>query len=305
MSPSNHRQSTHFRRGDLVEVLSREEILSTLDAEGLLEGLPFMPEMARFCGETYRVGCHAERIFLDHYCYVARVKEAVFLEGARCDGHAHGGCQMGCLLFWKEAWLKPADTAPVGRTTLPAAKNTGGQTFLSGSKYCCQATQLVKAATRLPWWDVRQYVRDLLHGDLTLRQFAGMLPLLTFRKLQSWCGRESSLAVPGQQKQTTSHSLNLQPGELVEVKSRAEIEATLDTQGRNKGLGFADEMLHFCGRRFRVAQRVERLIIEWTGEMRKLSDTVALEDVVCQGLAMRGCPRQCCHLWREIWLKRV
>ena len=25
----------------------------------------------------------------------------------RCDGKAYGGCQAACLIFWKEAWLKP------------------------------------------------------------------------------------------------------------------------------------------------------------------------------------------------------
>ena len=34
-----------LRKGDLVEVRSEEEILRTLDADGKLDGLPFMPEM--------------------------------------------------------------------------------------------------------------------------------------------------------------------------------------------------------------------------------------------------------------------
>ena len=39
-----------------------------------------------------------------------RMRNAVHLE-ERCDGQAHGGCQAGCLVYWKEAWLKrvPAD----------------------------------------------------------------------------------------------------------------------------------------------------------------------------------------------------
>ena len=40
-----------------------------------------------------------------------RMRNAVHLEGLRCDGQAHGGCQAGCLLYWKEAWLRrvPSD----------------------------------------------------------------------------------------------------------------------------------------------------------------------------------------------------
>ena len=36
---------------------------------------------------------------------------AVHLEGLRCDGAGHDGCQAGCLLFWKESWLKRVDQA--------------------------------------------------------------------------------------------------------------------------------------------------------------------------------------------------
>jgi hypothetical protein len=109
----------------------------------------------------------------------------------------------------------------------------------------------------------------------------------------------------GPRQQTVHESLNLQPGELVEVKSREEIQATLDAHGKHRGMAFVPEMGLYCGRRFRVARRVERMIQEGTGQMRQLRDTVALESVTCMGLAQRRCPRGCFHLWRECWLKRV
>jgi hypothetical protein len=298
------------RRGDLVEVRSQEEILATLDADGKLDGLPFMPEMAQFCNRTFRVHRRAERIFLDRRNYVVRIKRTVFLEDVRCDGLAHGGCEMGCLLFWKEAWLKPAQSecqsiiSDREKKGLPADKRFCPALNQEG-KYCCQATEQIRASVPLPWWDARQYVRDLASGDLTFRQLLGMLPLMTVRKLRSWCGCVSTNTIANGPRQTATESLRLQPGELVEVKSREEIEATLDSLGRNRGLGFGGEMLNFCGRRFKVAKRVERLIMEWTGELRAVSDTVALDGVYCLGTAMRGCPRRCYHLWREIWLKRV
>ena len=46
--------------GDWVEVRSRDEILATLDKDGRLDGMPFMPEMFAFCGKRFRVykpGC--------------------------------------------------------------------------------------------------------------------------------------------------------------------------------------------------------------------------------------------------------
>jgi hypothetical protein len=41
--------------GDWVVVRSREEILRTLDKNGQLEGLPFMPEMFEVCEQQFRV----------------------------------------------------------------------------------------------------------------------------------------------------------------------------------------------------------------------------------------------------------
>ena len=105
--------------------------------------------------------------------------------------------------------------------------------------------------------------------------------------------------------QTPACRLGLEPGELVEVKSRGEIQATLDSQGKNRGLSFTPEMARYCGERYRVAGRVEKMIVEWTGELRPLGNTVILEAVTCQGLFARHCSRSCYHLWREVWLKRV
>ena len=97
----------HSRPGEFVEVRSAEEILATLDENGMLDNLPFTPEMLRFCGKTYPVSKRA-----DSTCDTVsnsgmrEMVETVHLNGLRCDGSAHGGCQAGCLLFWKEAWLK-------------------------------------------------------------------------------------------------------------------------------------------------------------------------------------------------------
>jgi hypothetical protein len=41
--------------GSLVEVRTPDEIIQTLDAEGALDHLPFMPEMLEFCGRRFRV----------------------------------------------------------------------------------------------------------------------------------------------------------------------------------------------------------------------------------------------------------
>ncbi len=93
--------------GEWVQVRSKEEILQTLDGEGRLEGMPFMPEMFAFCGQKFQVYKIAHKT-CDYSVYpyrTRRLRRSVHLQ-TRCDGAAHDGCEAGCLLYWKEDWLK-------------------------------------------------------------------------------------------------------------------------------------------------------------------------------------------------------
>jgi hypothetical protein len=185
-------KTTKLRVGDWVEVRSREEILLTLDEEGRLDGMPFMPEMFAFCGKQMQVYKRAHKT-CDTVFPVRgrRVQQAVHLD-TRCDGSAHGGCQAGCLLFWKEAWLKPlgrkASRVHIDSRTVPSTMNhspthcTGCSESTvwersstvsvqaEGPVYSCQATLLPWATTDLEWWDVRQYLEDYSSGNVSLWQ---------------------------------------------------------------------------------------------------------------------------------------
>jgi len=61
--------------------------------------------------------------------------------------------------------------------------------------------------------------------------------------------------------------LGLRIGEVVEVRSHAEILATLDERGELDSLPFMPEMLQFCGQRYTVAKRASKLCdtITWSG----------------------------------------
>ena len=48
--------------GSQVMVRSAGEILSTLDDNGTLDGLPFMPEMLSWCGKSFRVLRRVDKI---------------------------------------------------------------------------------------------------------------------------------------------------------------------------------------------------------------------------------------------------
>ncbi len=182
-------KSSKLKAGDWVEVRSKDEILATLDSDGRLDGMPFMPEMFAFCGKRFQVYKRAHKT-CDTVFPVRgrRVASAVHLE-TRCDGSAHGGCQASCLLFWKDAWLKPIvgkfpsaagqgqpidtrdnavseafQTAEASVWAKTQTKHSAGAELV----YVCQATRLPYATTSLEWWDIRQYIEDFVSGNVGL-----------------------------------------------------------------------------------------------------------------------------------------
>jgi hypothetical protein len=371
-----------LRAGELVQVRSKAEIVATLDANARLDALPFMPEMLKYSGKQFRVYKRAHKT-----CdtikrpRALRMENAVHLDNLRCDGSHHGGCQAGCLLFWKEAWVKRVDepvsnddsfadpTAQLeSRSTSLCTEGTilgavrslrTGDAESAEDVFTCQATELVRATSHLAWWDVRQFVSDITSGNVGLLEFTRVMAMAMFNAvMRSARGcfvavhhrvhgrrpaeaeapgdadtpRESAAAprrksggdwlklalhnllaeyphICGTLRTTPSIALHLQVGELVEIKSKAEIVRTLDNNNRNRGLAFDAEMVPYCGGTYRVLRRVERILNEKTGRMLTLpNDCVILEGVVCRACFSQNrlfCPRSIYSYWREIWLRRV
>lgn len=307
----------NLRSGDLVEVRGAEEILATLDEDGRLEGLTFMPEMLPYCGRRFRVSAVAHKTCdTIHKTGCRSMPHAVHLENLRCDGASHGGCQADCLFFFKEAWLKRVGSGDPPEASGNVAESV--RTLLERKTkrrddpdaWTCQTTQLFEATAPLNWWDPRQYLRDLFSGNVGIVHFVKVVARATFNAMQRRRGGRVFPVVSGVLvKKTPSERLGLQVGELVQVKSKEEIEGTLDEQNKNRGLLFDPEMLPFCGGTFRVAARVEKIIHEKTGHMVKFpNDCVRLDGVYCKSLYSRNrlfCPRAIPPYWREIWLRRV
>jgi hypothetical protein len=110
----------------------------------------------------------------------------------------------------------------------------------------------------------------------------------------------------GPKQLTPVESLNLQSGELVEVKPMKNILETLNRTGRNRGLYFSPDMRLSCGKPQRVERRLDKIIVDGTGDARKMSNTVYLEGSLCgcSHVALGGCSRNEFVYWREIWLRR-
>jgi hypothetical protein len=333
---------SNMRAGDWVEVRSKDEILRTLDKNGRLEGLPFMPQMFRYCGQRFQVYKRAHKTCdtVSGEYITRRLPDGIHLD-LRCDGAEYGGCQAACLIYWKEAWLKPvgdsAKTSPSGSSANVGAGSGcteqdvwNARRATDESRYFCQATELLDFTTPIRWWQMSQYVEDYTSGNTSLmRIFCGSIyACYSFfakpgrfmsRQLRWLYNRFQALygGVPFPRlagdipagELTPTEILNLKAGELVRVKPFEDILATLDTAGKNRGLYFDAEMVPFCGQTFRVRSRVTTFINEKTGALTTLkSPTVILDGACCQSRYSHNrmyCPRAILAWWREIWLERV
>lgn len=301
--PSVLRQE--FRQGEAVLIRSAEEITKTLDADGKLEGLPFMPEMARFCGTQARVHRHVDKTCVEGFG-LRRMEGTVLLEGLRCDGSAHDGCQRSCMLFWKEAWLRPLEA--VAQPGVPGPTPLSTLTDLPtwrDDRYVCQSTELHAASRAMSRWNVTHFLREIRRGELTFPGFMQILFHTAFTRFRLFLGLPQVGGLAGSQQKNPRGDLGLQSGEWVEVLSHPEIQATLDPSGKNCGLSFEPGMFDCFGKRFQVEHQLERIILEQTGKMVSLSHTVTLKGVTCQGPCAKNCPRNNALYWREAWLRRV
>ena len=305
-----------FRTGDRVVVRPPEEILSTLDANGSLDGLPFMPEMLEWCGKVFRVERRAEKTCVDveppdyPNRYFA-ASDVVFLERLRCSGESHDGCNRGCKIFWKEAWLQAVDSRVEAKvpSITELANLRGLLKTKSGDRYFCQSTELRRATEPFPSdkrsWRVRVAMTELRNGDRSVRELATMFRRWSYYRLLRRVRGYELLRGP-HDRRTPTVSLDLKRGDTVRVKDRAEIQATLDRGQRNRGLHVCYEMAPLFGKTTKIRDRVDRIIDERTGQMRVLSNTVTLdlgEGKCFCGQETGDCPRGELMYWREIWLE--
>jgi len=302
--------TAELRPGDLVEVKSPSEILQTLDAEGTLDQLPFMPEMVRFCGKRFHVSRRVVKTCTSGARSTMRgfsPDDVVLLAELRCSGDKHDGCPKACMIFWREAWLRRVEDAAI-----PSKMGSGdGEQLRARLKistdpntYFCQASELLKATKELSRWQrISKCFREIRSGNCSTLQMAQRIGIWLF-----WRIRRVFLGAyaRGKSKVTPVESLNLQPGEWVEVQPIENITKTLNQTAHNRGLWFSPDMRLLCGRQRRVERRIDKLIVDGTGKMRQLHNTVFLEGSYCgcAYVAFGGCSRCEYVYWREIWLRR-
>lgn len=179
-----------MRVGDWVVVRSKEEILSTLDKRGRMEGLPFMPQMFQYCGQRFQVFKSAHKTCDWVYTVKSRWLPGGIHLDLRCDGAAYGGCQAGCLIYWKDAWLRRVDQTgdqreesagdgSVSRGALETGAHCTEADVVAGTRgsgpnedsepiYNCQGTELPDFTQPIRRWNISQYLQDYGSGNVTL-----------------------------------------------------------------------------------------------------------------------------------------
>ncbi|HEX2964975.1 MAG TPA: hypothetical protein VHO84_04290 [Syntrophorhabdaceae bacterium] len=108
------------------------------------------------------------------------------------------------------------------------------------------------------------------------------------------------------EENTTAVSATLQQGDVVRIRSRGEIQSTLNNWNQLKGCAFMEEMWPYCGTRHKVLKQVKTFLDERDYSTKKCKGIVVLEGLICEGTKDFGvCDRSCHFFWREEWLEKI
>jgi len=222
------------------------------------------------------------------------------------------------MIFWREAWLRKVEDNVSSQETRRDRQSTVSHIdsdvreqlrarlkTLSGPKtYFCQASELLNATNELSRWErFGKSFSEVHAGNCSSLEMAQRIGIWLF-----WRIRRVFLGAyaRGTNKSTPAGGINLQPGEWVEVEPMESITETLNESAQTADCTLRRPCALLCGEQHRVEKKVDKIIVDGTGEMRQLRNTVFLEGSLCgcACVAFGGCPRGEFAYWREIWLRR-
>ena len=171
----------------------------------------------------------------------------------------------------------------------------------------------IQSVARIPEWGDENETASLpLHKQVRLwlrRRTSVKMRRTIRRKIESFSGEVQ--AIFGKSK-VSGKSINfpdisdLKPGDLIRVRSKAEILSTLNSANELKGCAFLTEMEPYCETTQRVFKMVERFVDERDYMVKKSKGIVLLEGVYCTGTEFYGkCDRSCFFFWRTEWLEKI
>jgi hypothetical protein len=100
--------------GELVRVRPHEDILATLNVESRNRGMTFDKEMARYCGEEFRVAARITHTIDETTGKMLTIRSpSVILEGTYCTSQYSERrlmCPRRIVPYWREIWLERIDS---------------------------------------------------------------------------------------------------------------------------------------------------------------------------------------------------
>ena len=300
-----------FLVGDAVEIRSVEEIQATLDERGCLDGMPFQPEMVRFCGRQGQVFRSIDKIYdYGRTRLMRRLRGCVLVSGLRCDGADHAGCEARCYMIWKTEWLRRPGERPAavgrGASTAPTRVTERAADGVVRERFLCQFTELHAASKPMGPREIGKELRPLMAGNVTLRTWIVGLATRYFNFVQQWRGGTGFPALPRVDKESSSLAAEpLVPGDKVVVRPIVEIASTLNDKGKHRGLWFDPDQIKHCGKPRTVLARVDRIIDDAHGQMLTMkTPCILLEGVDYSGEVLNFNAQQDLFFWREAWLEK-
>ncbi len=111
---------------------------------------------------------------------------------------------------------------------------------------------------------------------------------------------------PGDLAPRRTVDIIIQAGDRVRVRSKQEIQATLNRWNQLNRCSFMEEMWPYCGTTQRVLKRIGKFLDERDYLIKKCKGVLILDGVMCQGTKDFGaCDRSCFFFWREEWLEKI
>ena len=324
--------------GDTVRVRAAGDPAMRVDADGCTDGLPCMDEQRRFAGQRARVYRVVDKIYdFGRSRQMRRLPDAVLLAGLRCDGRGHGGCEAGCYLLWKGAWLQrvtgvadavggigaqePAQIASAtashatsqdaaqdaARAAAPGARATPADASPTPADpvYRCQLTELTDASWPVQRLDHALPLRSWVVGNISAAAAAVALATRAFNTVQQLRGGACFPAMPPRASAGTAAREAAPPevGAWVTIRPLAQIAATLDANSKMRGLWFDRDMAKFGGQSFRVRGHVWRIIDVKSGRMIAMKrPCIVLDGVDYTGEFQHGGEQHEFLYWRSEWL---
>lgn len=256
-----------------------------------------MPEMMKYCGTNQKILAPVKRIKSEKKGFsdkLGLLKNVYLLENIFCDGKYHNNCSRKCRILWHKEWFTTEETSNIGNIRDNQLKIKNEDAIMCQSTSLQNAMMIISANFHQNVFKL-DYLRNTSLVDFVRDALYSVYYL--------WSSR--NLSTKGVLKRTPSLNLGLKVGDKVRVKSFDEIKATLDSKGRNRGLGFQTEMIKYCGCVFTVSDVMSKAISEYTDDVKIVNNSVLLDDTYCNGSFHLRCARRCPHIWRDIWLTRA